>query len=51
MRKCLRCVLTFVQAGSILIKRTFCVRIQMRGITRVFHQTDHYEDAEDNLVK
>ena len=27
------------------------VRIQMRGITRVFHQTDHYEDAEDNLVK
>ena len=27
------------------------VRIQMRGITRIFHQTDHYEDSEDNLVK
>ena len=27
------------------------VRIQLRGITRIFHSTDHYEDAEDNLVK
>jgi hypothetical protein len=27
------------------------VRIQLRGITRIFHSTDHYEDSEDNLVK
>ena len=27
------------------------VKIQTRGISRIFHKTDHYEDAEDNLVK
>ena len=27
------------------------VRIQGRGITRIFHKTDHYEDSDDNLVK
>lgn len=27
------------------------VKIQMKGITRIFHSTDHYEDSEDNLVK
>ena len=27
------------------------VKIQMRGITRIFQSTDHYEDTEDNLVK
>jgi len=27
------------------------VKIQMKGITRIFHKTDHYEDSEDNLVK
>lgn len=27
------------------------IKIQMRGITRIFHSTDHYEDTEDNLVK
>jgi hypothetical protein len=27
------------------------VKIQGKGITRIFHKTDHYEDAEDNLVK
>ena len=27
------------------------VRIQMKGIGRIFHKTDHYEDSEDNLVK
>ena len=26
-------------------------KIQGRGLTRFFHKTDHYEDAEDNLVK
>lgn len=27
------------------------VRIQMKGITRIFYAKDHYEDQEDNLVK
>ena len=27
------------------------VKIQMKGITRIFHQTNHYQDSEDNLVK
>ncbi len=27
------------------------VKIQMKGISRIFHKTDHYEDSEDNLVK
>lgn len=26
-------------------------KIQLRGISRIFHKTDHYEDSEDNLVK
>ena len=26
-------------------------RVQLRDIGRIFHKTDHYEDAEDNLVK
>ena len=27
------------------------VKVQMRGITRIFHSTDHYEDSDDNLMK
>ena len=27
------------------------VKIQLRGITRIFHKTDHYVDEEENLVK
>ena len=26
-------------------------RYQLKGITRIFHKTNHYEDSEDNLVK
>lgn len=26
-------------------------KIQGKGLTRIFHKTDHYEDTEDNLVK
>lgn len=26
------------------------IKIQGKGITRIFHQTDHYEDSEDNLI-
>lgn len=27
------------------------VKVQMKGITRIFYKKDHYEDSEDNLVK
>ena len=27
------------------------IRTQLKGIGRIFHKTDHYEDSEDNLVK
>jgi glycosyltransferase involved in cell wall biosynthesis len=27
------------------------VKVQSKGITRIFHSTDHYKDSEDNLVK
>ena len=27
------------------------VKIQIKGIGRIFHKTDHYEDTPDNLVK
>ena len=27
------------------------VRTQLKGINRIFHKTNHYEDSEDNLVK
>ena len=25
-------------------------KIQMKGITRIFHKTDHYKDSEENLI-
>ena len=27
------------------------VKIQGKGITRIFYKTDHYDDSEDNMVK
>lgn len=27
------------------------VKVQIKGIGRIFYKTDHYEDSEDNLVK
>lgn len=37
--------------GSLLQSLWNRIRIQGRGITRIFHKTDHYEDSEENLVK
>lgn len=39
--------------GEQSVWQSFCnhVKIQMKGIGRVFHKTDHYEDSDDNLVK
>lgn len=27
------------------------VKVQMKGITRIFYSTNHYDDSEDNMVK
>jgi hypothetical protein len=37
--------------GSLLQSLWNRARFQLKGITRIFHKTDHYEDSEDNLVK
>ena len=37
--------------GSLLQSLWHRVKVQSKGITRIFHKTDHYEDKEDNLVK
>ena len=35
--------------GSLLQSLWHRVKVQGKGITRIFHKTDHYEDKEDNL--
>ena len=39
--------------GSLSIWQSFIqhVKVQGKGITRIFYKKDHYEDSEDNLVK
>lgn len=37
--------------GSLLQSLWNRIKIQGKGITRIFHSTDHYEDSEENLVK
>lgn len=37
--------------GSLLESLWNRIKIQGKGITRIFHKTDHYEDSEDNMVK
>ena len=37
--------------GSLLKSLWNRLKIQGRGITRIFHSTNHYDDADDNLVK
>ena len=27
------------------------IKVQMKGISRIFYKNDHYEDSEDNLIK
>lgn len=51
-RRC-RAITGYGTIGQQSVWRSFVdhVKIQGRGITRIFHKTDHYEDAEDNLVK
>lgn len=37
--------------GCILKSLWNRAKVQLRGFSRVFYKTDHYEDSEDNLVK
>lgn len=37
--------------GSLLQSLWNRIKIQGKGITRIFHKTDYYEDKEENLVK
>ena len=37
--------------GSILKSLLNRAKVQLRGFSRVFYKTDHYDDSEDNLVK
>jgi hypothetical protein len=36
--------------GSLLHSLWNRIRVQMKGISRIFYKTDHYEDTEDNLM-
>ena len=51
-RRC-RAVTGYGTIGQQSLWRSFVghVRTQMRGISRIFHKTDRYQDAEDNLIK
>ena len=37
--------------GSLLQSLWYRAKYQLKGITRIFHSTDHYEDSEENFVK
>ena len=37
--------------GSLLGSLFYRVKIQLKGIRRIFSKADHYEDSEDNLIK
>ncbi len=37
--------------GSLLRSLWNRARIQLRGFTRIFYSTDHYDDTEDNLMR
>ena len=37
--------------GSLLQSLWYRAKYQLKGISRIFHKTDHYKDSDDNLVK
>ena len=37
--------------GSLLKSLWNRAKVQLRGISRIFYKTDHYDDSDDNLVK
>ena len=36
--------------GSLLQSLWYRFRVQMKGISRIFYKTDHYEDSEENMM-
>ena len=36
--------------GSLLHSLWYRCRVQMKGISRIFYKTDHYEDTEENMM-
>jgi glycosyltransferase involved in cell wall biosynthesis len=48
-----RAITGYGTIGQQSIWKTFChhVKTQLKGIGRIFHKTDHYDDSDDNLVK
>lgn len=36
--------------GNLLQSLWYRIRVQMKGISRIFYETDHYEDTEDNMM-
>lgn len=36
--------------GNLLQSLWYRIRVQMKGISRIFYKTDHYEDTEDNMM-
>ena len=51
-RRC-RAITGYGTIGQQSMWRSFVshVKTQLKGITRIFYTTDHYEDSEDNLVR
>ena len=37
--------------GSLLQSLWNRAKVQLKGISRIFYKTEHYEDSDDNLVK
>ena len=37
--------------GSLWTSFVNRIKIQAKGLARIFYKQDHYEDTEDNLVK
>ena len=37
--------------GSLIQNLTYRAKVQLKGISRIFFKTDHYDDAEENIIK
>ena len=50
---CCKAITGYGTIGNQSMWRSFVdhVKVQLKGIGRIFYKTDHYDDADDNLVK
>ena len=37
--------------GSLIQNLTYRAKVQLKGISRIFFKTDHYDDTEENIIK